>query len=320
MKDPAVQPLRVLLIGCGYAARVHARVLRSMRGVVMSFASRTPARAAAYAREFGGVRAFDSYEDALSDQGADVVLIATPTASHAELALAALASGHHVIVEKPAFLTTGELACVRAASHAVSRQVFVAENYVYKPIARELRHAIGSGELGDVRFVSFNATRFQAVRGWRGDAAMSGGGALFEAGVHWVSLAARIGLELSDIRGIRVGEREGPDRSSLVLFGYTNGGAGSLAHSWELPAPFGGARLSKVQGTRGAITFESNGFASVTTGRRRRMRVYAIDPLGYRAMLTDYIEAVRLARPPWYTLDMAGRDLAWLEQAQEGLA
>jgi hypothetical protein len=75
-----------------------------------------------------------------------------------------------------------------------------------------------------------------------------------------------------------------------------------------------------VQGTHGAVTFESNGFAIITTGRRRSLSlpVFA-DPLGYRAMLGDFLRAVRTGVQPMFTAEMAKRDLQLLEQAQRSM-
>ncbi|MES2524177.1 MAG: Gfo/Idh/MocA family oxidoreductase [Gemmatimonadota bacterium] len=314
--------VRVLFLGCGLATRMHSRVLSGMQDVELAYASRDGERAATYRKRFGGVASWGSYEDALADDGAtvNVTLVATPTATHLALALQALRAGHHVIVEKPAFLAAADVKDVRSAAQDTGRQVFVAENYVYKPIAQTLRDAIGAGHLGEVRFVSLNATRLQPAVGWRGEPALSGGGALFEAGVHWITFASRIGLDLQEVVGVRAGSTEGPDRSSLVLLRYAGGTVGTLAHSWEIAAPFGGARISTVQGTRGAVTFESNGFASMTTGVRRTLRLYPRDPLGFRAMFTDFLHCVRTGDTPRYTLDMAERDLRWVEVAHRGLS
>ncbi len=309
-------PLRVLCLGCGLAARIHSRVLRHMPDVELAYASRTPERAAEFRLKYGGVRSWGSYEQGLADPDVHVVLVATPTATHADLTLRSLRAGKHVIVEKPAFLRATDADVVRDAAAAVGRQVFVAENYVYKPMARELRVLIESGALGEVRFVSLNATRWQPAQGWRAEPAMSGGGALFEAGVHWISFAARLGLGLKDVQGFRAGGTTGPDQSSLTVFQYTNGAIGTLAHSWELRAPLGGARSSRVQGTDGSVTFESHGFASYTTGVRRRLRLHLRDTFGYRAMHADFLGAIRSDGAPYYTLDMAQRDLEWLERAQ----
>ena len=319
--SPRARPVRILVLGCGRAAEIHSRTLHGERDVELLYASRDGERARALARRFGGTRAFASYEAGLADETVDVALVATPTALHRAQALAALAAGKHVIVEKPAFMHASDVDDVRDAANSANRRVYVAENYVYKPVAERLRWLIGGGHLGEVRFVTLNATKRQPAEGWRADPALSGGGALFEAGVHWIAFAASIGLDVAEVHAHRVGAAEGPDRSSLVVFRYANGAAGTLAHSWELAAPLGGLRLSKVQGTAGAVTFESNGFAVLTTGPRRWLDVPAFaDPLGYRAMLADFLWSLRSGAPPLYTLDMAQRDLLLLEQAERSMA
>jgi UDP-N-acetylglucosamine 3-dehydrogenase len=243
--------------------------------------------------------------------------VLTPTANHQLLTLQALRAGRHVIVEKPAFLRAADAAPVRAEAARVGRSVFVAENYFYKPITRHIRDAVRAGRFGEVRFVSVNATKLQKVEGWRGDPALSGGGALFEGGVHWIDFMANIGLDVARVRAQRVAGRGTMDTSTLSLFEYANGAAGTLAHSWELPAPLGGLRLSKVQGTTGALTFESNGLAYAGTGSARSFGVPVIggDFLGYRAMFADFLRAIRTGAPAEFTFALAVRDLELLEQA-----
>lgn len=304
----------IVFLGCGWATEMHSRVLRRFRDVDLMYASRDPARAELYRRRFGGSRSFPSYDAALDHPAADVALVATPTSSHADLTMAALRAGKHVIVEKPAFMRSADAVTVGEVAQAARRTVFVAENYYYKPIAAYLRHAIGAGELGEVRFITVNATRWQHTPGWRDDAALSGGGALFEGGVHWVSFLANIGLFVCHAAGYRVGEQAGPDRSSLVVLRYTNGAVATLAYSWELDAPLRGLRLSKVQGTEGAVTFESNGLAFIATGRRRTVRLSSGDPRGLRAMHQDFLRAIRTGAPAQFTLAHAERDLRILER------
>ena len=314
-------PLGVLFLGCGKASEIHSRVLRRADGVELFYASRSLERAEAQRRRFGGRRAYASYDAGLADPAVTVALVATPTATHHDLALRALRAGKHVIVEKPAFMSTAEADAVGAAAAAAGRSAFVAENYVYKPIASHLRRLVAGGDLGDVRFLSLNATKRQRADDWRGDPALSGGGALFEAGVHWISFASHLGLRVAEVDAYETGAERGTDRSSLVVLRYAGGAVGTLAHSWELPAPLGGLRLSKLQGTRGAVTFESNGLAAVTTGRRRSLTVPALrHPLGYHAMLADFLRALRTGEPPLFTFDMARQDIALLEQAERAMA
>jgi len=313
--------MNVLFLGCGLATSMHSRTLRKLGGVRFCYASRNAARAEEFRQRYDGVRAFGSYEAAVADAAIDVVVVATPTVTHRDLTLLALTAGRHVIVEKPAFMRASDVGPVREAAARAGRMVVVAENYFYKPVTTRLRELIRAGKLGDVRFVTVNATKRQNPEGWREDPAVSGGGALFEGGVHWVNFMANIGLDVADVQAYRVGTRGSMDVSTLSVFTYANGAVGTLAHSWELAAPFGGMRLSKIQGTRGAITFESNGLAYLGTGAARSFGVPALggDFLGYRAMFSDFLSAIRSGRQAQFTLDLAERDLRLLEQAEASM-
>ncbi|HMC56567.1 MAG TPA: Gfo/Idh/MocA family oxidoreductase [Gemmatimonadaceae bacterium] len=314
--------MNLVFLGCGRAAAMHARTLARIGGVTLGFASRTRERADSYRRRFGAREAFGSYEEAVAHPSVDVAVITTPTAEHLHLAELALSAGKHVIVEKPAFMSVDEADRVRACAESAGRSVMVAENYAYKPILAFLRRQIESGALGELRFVTLNATKRQHSGDWRSDAQLSGGGALFEGGVHWVSFAASLGLEIEGVHAFHAGPGRGADESTVVVFEYANGAVGTLTHSWEIEAPLGGLRLSKVQGTRGAVTFESNGLAAYVSGARRSARLFLRDPLGYSAMFRDFLDSLRAGgrREPRFTLPMARRDLALLEALSLGSA
>lgn len=306
----------IAFLGCGQATHMHSRTLARVAPEVRRYyASRSYARAAAFERRFRGAGAFDGYDAAIEDRRIDVVLVATPPASHLELTLAALCAGKHVIVEKPAFLRARDFDDVIRARDAAGRRVFVAENYFYKPVVRRLRRIIGSGELGDIRFLHVNALKQQNVTGWRADADLSGGGALFEGGVHWIDLVANIGLDVRAVRGFRTGDDK-PERGMLVVLEYENGAVGTLSYSWQIHSPLKGIRMSRIFGTAGALAFESNGLVLVQTGRRTRLRFPGFrDIAGYAPMFRDFIHAIREDVDPELTVERARRDHEIIEQA-----
>lgn len=304
-----VQPLGIAILGCGRIARLHSLILRFQPGVRRYFASRDPARARAFDRRFRGSGWFNSYRAACDDDRIDAVLVTTPPHQHRELALEALGAGKHVIVEKPAFLTVGEYDEVMDASADAGRRVFVAENYFYKPLVRKLREVVTSGRLGEVRFVLLHADKRRGSGDWRGDPALAGGGALFEGGVHWVHFLAHLGLRVRSIRGFRAGDPAVPERSTAVVVEYTGSAVGILVHSWETPAPFGGLRFSRIQGTAGSAVFESNGLFLAVSGQRPWVSVPGpLDLLGYRGMHRDFLASIRSGRPPRWTLGEARED------------
>jgi predicted dehydrogenase len=314
-------PLAIAFLGCGGITAMHSRTLAGADSSVRRYyASRDRGKAVAFAHRYAGAGSFGSYRDALEDPRVDAVLVASPPATHLELTLAALAHGKHVIVEKPAFLRAADVAPVEALAEQTGRQVLVAENYAYKPLALLLNEVITSGELGEILFVHVNATKLQPTRDWRSDMSLAGGGALFEGGVHWMDLMAHLGLRVESVQGYRPGAPTGPERSMLVVFQYEEGGVGTLLHSWETPTRLHGVRFSKISGTRGSVTFESNGLVALIRGRRSRLVMPGLfDLRGYRAMFRDFLVALRTGAFPRMTLARARHDLQLVEAAYGSL-
>ena len=310
-------PVSLAFLGCGTATRTHSGVLSRFGGQVRRFyASRDWKAADEYNRKYKGAGAFGSYAEAIRDEQVQAVVVATPPDSHLELTLAAFEAGKHVVVEKPAFLHAADFDVVRAAEARSGRRLMVAENYCYKPIARMLRELIATGALGEVRFFHLVAVKSQRRAGWRDDPATAGGGALFEGGVHWVDLLANTGLEVESVRGFRPDRGAGLERSMLVVVTFRQGGVGTLAHSWEVPSPLHGLRMSRIYGTRGSAAFESNGILAIVTGARRRLVFPGLrDINGNRAMWTDFVDVIRTGREPVMTAGRAQRGLELIEAA-----
>jgi UDP-N-acetylglucosamine 3-dehydrogenase len=312
---PPEAPIRLALLGCGFATRLHSRTLRGMH-VERWYASRDAARAAEYARSFRGAGSFGSYEEAIGSPRIDAVLIATPPVSHLELTLQALGAGKDVIVEKPPFLSLSDLDQAAEAARVAGRRVFVAENYFYKPLLAAIRGCIEAGDVGEVRVVTINALKRQRTGDWRDDAELSGGGALFEGGIHWINFMANMGLPVRRAHGFRAGGDGGLERTAVVVLEYEQGAVGTLHYSWEVASPLKGLRLSAIYGTEGTITFETNGVMLGVRGRRKRISIPGLRDLpGYHSMFEDFLEAMRTGRAPRFDLTRARRDLELVEQA-----
>lgn len=316
MTGSGTAAVRIAFIGCGSVTRLHSRTLKGVDGVERWYASRDPVRASAFAKELGGAGSFPSYEAALAAPEIDLALIATPPASHLELTLAALRAGKHVIVEKPPFLASSDFDLVEAAARDAGCQVFVAENYFYKPVAEALRAAIAAGDVGAVRLVAVNALKHQRTGDWRDEPELAGGGALFEGGIHWVNFMANLGLPVHRAHGFPAGAGGGLEKTMVMVMEYETGAVGTLHYSWEIGSPLRGLRLSAVHGTEGTITFETNGIFLGVRGRRKRLGTPGLrDLLGYRAMFEDFLHSVRTGTPPRFDLRLARRDLELVEEA-----
>ena len=308
-------PIHLAFLGCGFATRLHSKTLKSLKADVRCFyASRDQQKAMVFNHEFNGSGHFASYDAAIHDARIDVVLVATPPVSHLELTLQALRAGKHVIVEKPPFLQATDFATIRQVQKETGRRVFVAENYFYKPLAFKLRELINKEIIGEILFVQINAIKLQKTGNWRDDTQLSGGGALFEGGIHWVNFIANLGMPVKSVRGFRPGKRDGVEKSMLVAVEYESGAVGSLSYSWEVPMLLQGVQLSRIYGRKGVITFESNGVFVLVNGVRKKVIFPGLgDIAGYKGMFRDFLHVLQTGEEPAMNLAVAQKDLQLLE-------
>ena len=321
-------PLRLAFIGCGFITGVHSGHLKALgAGVVAAYASRDRARAEQFCQRYGGARSYADYTAAIDDPAIDAVVIAVPPKFHLALTLQALAAGKHVLVEKPAFLRMADYETVRAARTAAGRVVLVGENDHYKPLAVTLRRLLAEGVIGAMVFAHFTTLvhRLKTAEDWRNDESMAGGDAFFEEGIHWLHLAGSLGPTIVTAHGYRPpASRTGPDRrakSLMVAFQYDNDAVGSLYYSREVPSLLRGARLSKIFGREGIITFESNGAFVLARGKGwpRVILPGLRDIRGYQAMYRDWLSAIRDGRAPEMSLERAMEDHRLMDQIYASL-
>ena len=319
--DTGLESGGVAMLGCGQAAGMHSRTLaRSEPSWPRHYASRDGAKAEAFCGRYGGAGWFPDYGAALRDDRVTTVMVLTPPASHLEWTLAGLEAGKHVIVEKPAFLDARAFDLVERAAARAGRRVLVAENYAYRPLVDDLRWLFTGEPLGRLLFLQINALKRQRTDGWREDPAQTGGGALFEGGIHWVSLLAGLGPTVRSVRALTPGVGGSSERSIQLLLEYDQGTVASLSYSWEVPSPLRGLRISRAFGTEGSAAFESNGLFFSTLGAPWRMRFGARDLLGYRTMFRDFRRALALDESPRYTLEQARADVELVTRAYRDAA
>ena len=320
MSTPRSERLGIAILGCGNVAAKHAKTLKKVGGNVdFYFASRSLQKAEAANAKWRGSGAFGSYAEALEERDVDVVLITTTPDLHFTLCQQSLAAGKHVIVEKPAFIKSSHFEEIEALAAERNRRVFIAENYFYKPMLKKLREVLSEGLIGEPICMYVNALKQQEVSDWRNDPALTGGGALFEGGVHWVNFMANLGFKVDRVRGSFPGNpKKREDRSSVLTFDYENGASGTLFYSWECPSLLKGLRVSRIYGTEGSIFFESNGLVGAVNGKKKRVFFPGVrDIAGYQGMFRDYLKALRTGVEPELTFTMARNDYKYIEQAYD---
>ena len=190
--------MRVALIGAGQIARVHLSCLKTLPGAeIAAVCDLSPAVAESIAERYGVPAWFTNHVAMLGDMKPDIVHVTTPPTSHFRLAMDALESGAHVLVEKPAAATLAELE--QLVRYARERQRMLTEdyNYVFNHATREIARWVDTGTLGAVVHVEvmmslnlFGPGGF-ADPNARHPALTLSGGALADFLPHLASLAHR---------------------------------------------------------------------------------------------------------------------------------
>lgn len=183
--------VRLGVIGCGkVACRIHLPALRRVRGAkVVAVADPVPARLAEGAQLAGGVAAFADWKELLRQDTVDAALICTPSALHAECALAALAARKHVYVEKPLASNLSQAESVLRAWEPAGLVGMSGFNYRHHPIYQKMREIVASGTLGQVIAVrSCFTSAGEWIDEWRKTRSL-GGGVLLDLAGHHIDLA-----------------------------------------------------------------------------------------------------------------------------------
>jgi UDP-N-acetylglucosamine 3-dehydrogenase len=317
---------RICFVGCGDIALKHSRILKKLYpGIELCFASRNIGKAKEYAEKLGSTTYFGSYKEALASDIFDIAFITTPHALHSELAITAANNHKDIIIEKPVTRNLAELLRIETAVKKNKVRCAVAENYYYKPFIRKIRKFIDDGLIGDILFIELNKTGISQKNGWRTDKTMMGGGALLEGGVHWVnalvSLADSQPVEVAAFKPQVKYKTNIPFEDSLMVnVTFKNGIVGKLLHSWRILNPAKGMSLSKIYGTDGVITFESNGLFFSVHGKKIKVRfVPPFDFLGFKSMHKAFIENY-IKNKPWEpSLKSIKLELKLIESAYKSL-
>ncbi|HWQ52073.1 MAG TPA: Gfo/Idh/MocA family oxidoreductase [Bryobacteraceae bacterium] len=195
--------MNVAIVGCGLIGRKRAASLEG-RCRLVACADRVWERAEALAAPHGAA-AEEDWQRVVGRADVDVVIVATLHDSLAPVALAAVANGKHVLVEKPAARCPEELAPVAEAAARSGALVRVGYNHRYHPALRKARELVDGGAIGDLMFLRGrygHGGRVGYDREWRADPSVSGGGELIDQGVHLIDLSRWFLGDFSEVHGV----------------------------------------------------------------------------------------------------------------------
>lgn len=205
--------------------------------------------------------------DEMLGMSLDGIVIATPSALHADQSIAALKSGAAVFCQKPLGRNAAEVADVVNAARGADRLLAVDLSYRHTDAVGAVRQAIAAGELGRIfaaDLVFHNA--YGPGKPWFFDKALSGGGCVIDLGVHLVDLVLWL-LDFPEVDDVRsslfaggvplASSREQVEDYAVATLTLADGMVVRLACSWNLHAGQPAEIGAHLHGTEGGAAFRS---------------------------------------------------------------
>jgi len=234
-----MKKVRFAVIGMGHIGKRHAEMIRRNEQAelvaICDILSQKELGISALSENF-----YNSLSELLANEkDIDVVNICVPNGLHAELALKALDSGKHVVIEKPMALSRPDAEKILARSKERGCDVFCVMQNRYSPPSVWLKEIVESGILGNLYSVQLNCLwnrdeQYYKSGNWHGSAEMDGG-TLFTQFSHFVDIMYWLFGDITNIKGSFYDFNHQSltdfEDSGNVLFDFVKGGSGSLNYS-----------------------------------------------------------------------------------------
>jgi predicted dehydrogenase len=226
---------RYALIGCGDIGVVRAAALARRGSKLVAVNDVDTAKAKSFADRFGAEAVAD-WRDLLT-RDFDAVIISTPPSLHADMCVAAVDAGKHVLCEKPLARTADECRTMIDAAARADRVLATGFNYRFYPSFLQARTLLESGVIGPLSHVrayaGYSATGHNQA--WVKDAGVVGGGALHDNGIHLIDLTRSFFGDPVEVQGYATGHvwnyGEAEDNGFLVMRNAT-GNVATVHASW----------------------------------------------------------------------------------------
>lgn len=300
------RPLNVAILGAGRIAQSMARTLAMMASdaryaslvTPYAVASRSAAKARAFAQQFGLRTSYGSYRDMLADPNADLVYIATPHSLHAEQAVACMRAGKHVLVEKPFAVNVDEARHMLNVSSATNRFCGEAMWTRFMPSRLIIDRIVSSGRIGAVTSIAADLSYPMTHKKRLTDPNLAGG-ALLDVGVYPLNFIDMVigGREVTKIVTSMTPLPTGVDAQNATTLYFDDGTMANATSSMMCASD----RAGHIRGTNGYIDCANiNDISAIDVYNADHTLVDHIDVpaqlTGYEYEVAAAVRAIRAGR------------------------
>jgi predicted dehydrogenase len=310
------EPLRIGLIGLGFMGATHIKAWRQVAGARIaalcspsghhldgdfSDVSGNVGDKAPIKLEMTGVAAYRDYGQMLADPSIDAIDICTPTHTHLELVLAALAAGKHVICEKPMARTSAEAKRMVEVASKANRILMPAMCLRFWPEWAWLKEAVSSGRYGKVLSARF--TRIAEPPGWGRSTFLDGaksGGALLDLHIHDTDFVNYLFGKPLSVQSHGYSLLSGCIDHVVTRYEVE---CGALVHAeggWTMAKGFGFRMAYTVNFAKATADYDlARGKEALRLSEDGETKTITCDgPDGYVGQLTHFTQAIRNGKQP----------------------
>lgn len=183
------------------------------------------------------IRGYARAEDLLADTDVEAVVICVPHKFHADLCAAALKTGKHVLVEKPATVTAAQCDGLNELAAKQGVVFGASHNQLFYPPHRWLTEAIAEKRIARPTMLRLRLAIGGKLGGWRADPDLTGGGLLFDAGFHRFYVARSIMGEVKAVTAVLDTDkpREVGEDAGVVILEFRDGGRAVIEAGYHAP-------------------------------------------------------------------------------------
>jgi len=323
--------LRVGVVGAGNIfERGYVPALRATDAVrVTAICDLDPGRAAAGAALLGSARVAASDAELFAFEDLDAVFILTPTHTHADLAVAALEAGRHVLCEKPMARSAADARRMAAAAERTGRRLMIGHARRFDDRWIALREQVAAGRIGDIAYLYRSEHAFNGAPDggwqWRDD---QSGGVLWDVGVHVTELFHWFLGEMPRTAFTKVlharpeSQAGGAPDAAVVTFDYGEARHAVLSVSWIHPPGWGPFyATTEIVGTRGKLeSFDRDAHPAIVVGDRAEFVRFSplLSALAntFRAEVEHFASSIESGTPFAVTVDDAIAAIDMVEAAE----
>ena len=323
------------LIGGGNISETHARAAMAIPGVEVSAIYGSNSTKVARLGGECGAMAYSDFEQFLNHKPMDFVAIGSPSGLHAEQGIAAAWRGLHVLTEKPLEISTQKGRELIAATKEAGVKLGVFFQDRFKPDIIQVKkwmdaQVLGKPILADARIKWFRPPSYYGDSRWRGTLALDGGGALINQAIHTVDLLLWM---FGDVVSVQAEKKTAlhkieAEDTLVALLEFANGAMGVLQATTS--AYPGYPRRLELTGSEGTVIIEHDRLLA-SDSRNKASELKSLgddqnasassaavsDVRGHRAVIEDFIDAIRTNREPRCSGVEGLRSVALVEKIYE---